>query len=131
MSRIIVSCLIVILYFAPAWAEQLSLKEAVETARKNNPDLAAARAKWEAAKVKVPQVLSLADPKLGLEYEQIPSGSRNPEDGMKMYTFEQMIMFPGKIYADYLMAAKEEEMYNARYKNKILEIGSAVKSAYY
>src|SRR3989338_3637581 len=131
MSRIIVSCLIVILYFAPAWAEQLSLKEAVETARKNNPDLAAARAKWEAAKVKGPQVLSLADPKLGLEYEQIPSGSRNPEDGMKMFTAEQMIMFPGKIYAEWQMAARESDFFGARYRAKLLEISSQAKAAYY
>ncbi|MBI5399873.1 TolC family protein [Candidatus Saganbacteria bacterium] len=116
---------------AAVWAEPLSLKDAVALAQKNNPELAAAKARWEAAKAKIPQTLSLPDPKLGLEYEQIPSGSRNLEDGMKMYTAEQMIMFPGKIAAEYLITEREAAIFKAQYRAKVLEIFSQLKSAYY
>lgn len=111
-------CLILTI-FSASLAGVLSLNEAVHTARERNLEIAAAKADWEAAKAKIPQTLSLDDPRIGLEYEQIPSGSRNPEDGMKMYTFEQMIMFPGKIYADYLMAGRAAEKAGARYQTKI------------
>ena len=121
----------IIILCAAAGAGQLSVSEAVKTALANNPEIAASKSDLDSAKAKVPQMISLQDPWIGLEYEQIPSGSRNLEDGMKMYTVQQMVMFPGKIYADYLMAANEASMFDWRYKAKILEISSAVKAAYY
>src|SRR3989338_322376 len=121
MFRLRINCLIAFFLISAAAAEPLSLKEAVDLARKNNPDLAAAKAQWEAAKAKMPQAISLADPKLGLEYEQ----------NMKMYTAEQMIMFPGKIYAEWQMAARESDFFGARYRAKLLEISSQAKAAYY
>ncbi|MDD5593992.1 MAG: TolC family protein [Candidatus Margulisbacteria bacterium] len=120
-----------LILISAAAAEPLTLSAAVARAAKNNPELAAARAQWEAAKAKVPQAISFADPKLGLEYDQIPSGSRKLEDGMKMYTAEQMIMFPGKIYAEWQMAGREADLFNARYKAKLLEIASQTRAAYY
>jgi len=69
--------------------------------------------------------------KIGLEYEQIPSGSRNLADGMKMYTAKQMILFPGKIYAEWQMAKAEASRQEANYKAEVLEISSQVKFAYY
>lgn len=114
-----------------AFSKPLKLDEAVNLAIKHNPSILAAKSVWKAAEAKIPKTLSLDNPKLGLEYNLIPSGSRNPEDGMKMYTAEQMIMFPGKIAAEYLMAGREAEMFSAQYKAKVLEISSQVKSAYY
>lgn len=132
MLKRLFCCLILIVFLVPlCQANTLSLSEAVGLARQNNPELAAAKFAWEAAKVKVSQTLSLADPKLGLESEQIPSGSRNLEDGMKMYTAEQMIMFPGKIYAEWQMAQAESAISEAKYNAKTLEIFAQVKSAYY
>jgi len=114
-----------------AFAEKLTLLEAVKIALDRNPDLQAAKAQRDAARAKIPQVLALDNPWIGLEYEQIPSGSRNLEDGMKMYTAEQMIMFPGKIYAEWQMAKAEAAMQEANYRAKVLEISSQVKSSYY
>ncbi|MBI5078804.1 TolC family protein, partial [Candidatus Saganbacteria bacterium] len=91
------------------------------TALRQNHEIQSAKSEWEAAGAKVSRSLRLSDPKIGLEYEQIP----------KMFTAEQMVMFPGKIYAEYLMAAKEAEIYAARYRAKSLEITSRAKSAYY
>jgi len=125
------SLIFLVFIAASAFAGTLTLKEAVEAALKQNPEITSAKAEWESTKAKIPQALALDDPRLGLEYEQIPSGSRNPEDGMKMYTAEQMIMFPGKIYAEWQMARAEAEAAGANYKAKALEIAAQVKSAYY
>lgn len=132
MSRTLFLTLAAVFLIASvAEAKPLGISEALNEALQHNPEIISARAEWEAAKAKVPQTLSLADPKLGLEYEQIPSGSRNPEDGMKMFIAGQMIMFPGKTAAEYLMAGREAEMFSARYRAKILEITAQVKASYY
>jgi len=123
--------LLIIVLTSAAYAEKLSLSDVVRIALEKNPDLQAARSQKEAVSAKIPQVLALDNPRVGLEYEQIPSGSRNPEDGMKMYTAEQMIMFPGKIYAEWQMANAEASMLSANYQAKVLEISAQIKSAYY
>lgn len=123
--------LIVVFFCQIAGAEILSVDAAVKNALSSNPEITAAKSSLDSAKAKVPRTISLQDPWIGLEYEQIPSGSRNLEDGMKMYTAQQMVMFPGKIYADYLTAANEASMFDWRYRAKILEISSAVKASYY
>ncbi len=123
--------LLIVFSASAACAEKLSLSDAVKIAIEKNPDLLAAKNQKEAAAAKVPQVLALDDPRIGLEYEQIPSGSRNLEDGMKMYTAGQMIMFPGKIYAEWQMARAESALQDANFKAKVLEISSQVKASYY
>lgn len=125
--------LLMILFLSASftYAELLFLSGAVKEALERNADVAAAKRIWESAKAKIPQALSLSDPRIGLEYEQIPSGVRDVEQGMKMIKAEQMIMFPGKIAAEYLMAGREAEMYSALYRAKVLEITSLVKSTYY
>ena len=126
-----IGLILAIALFAPvAEAEIISYKEAGQIAISKNPEIKAYKAVWESAKTKIPQVLSLDDPKIGLEYEQIPSGSRNPEDGMKMLTFEQMIPFPSKVYVEWQIANKEAEAAYAQYKKRSNEIISQVKSAY-
>lgn len=121
----------IIFMVAIAGAEPLVLSDAVNEALRQNPEIISAKAEWESAKARVSQSLSLDDPKLGLEYDQIPPGSRNLEDGMKMYTFEQMTRFPGKIAAEYSMSANEAEVAGARYQGKMREITAQLKSAYY
>jgi len=123
--------LIIIFIASYVQAEKVSLTQVLKEALNSNPEVSAAKSKWESAKAKIPQMLSPDNPRIGLGYEQIPSGSRNLEDGMKMYTAEQMIMFPGKIYADWQMAGAEAGMQEANYKAKVLEVSSQVKSAYY
>ena len=113
-----------------ATASPLSLQDAVNSAVKQNPDIASYKSAWESAKAKIPQTLSLDDPKIGIEYEQAESLS-NLESGMKMYTASQMIMFPGKIYAEYQMAGASAQMWEYRYKSKKLEVLNETKSLYY
>ncbi|MBI5701370.1 TolC family protein [Candidatus Saganbacteria bacterium] len=123
--------LIIITINIPVNAEELPLTKALDIAAKNNPDLRSARAAWEASKSKIPQALSLSDPKIGVEYDSIPANSSNFSDGMKMYTADQMIMFPGKIFAEWMMAQNESKMFEARYQKKLREVVSDIKSAYY
>ena len=131
LKATILLAIAVVLLSVCAEAKTLTLKEAVQTAIKANPEIKAYKATWESAKAKIPQAVSFPDPQIGLEYDQIPSGSRNPEDGMKMYTAEQMIPFPSKIYTDWQIANSLADEASALYRSKALEIISDVKSAYY
>src|SRR3989339_204957 len=81
--------LLIIFIASHAQAEKVPLAQVIKEALDSNSEVLAARSKWESAREKIPQMLSLDDPKIGLEYEQIPSGSRNLADGMKMYTAKQ------------------------------------------
>ena len=59
-----------------------------------NPEIKAARQRWEAAKAVVPQVQALPDPRLQFGYQRMPM--TDPLQGA-MYGFGQEIPFPGKL----------------------------------
>ena len=59
-----------------------------------NPEIKAARQRWEAATAVVPQVQTLPDPKLQFGYQRMPM--TEPLQGA-MYGFGQEIPFPGKL----------------------------------
>lgn len=46
-------------------ADLLSLDPLIAEARKNNPDILAAKKRWEASKTRIPQAKSLEDPSIG------------------------------------------------------------------
>jgi outer membrane protein TolC len=114
-----------------AYGETLSLSQALENALQKNPDIISARKAFESVEARVPAALSLPDPSLGVEYEQVPLASGNWEDGMKMYTVSQMVMFPGKTFAEYDMVRAQSQMLLSRYQAKVLAVQSEVKSTYY
>jgi|GEM_PF-3337490 len=126
-SRILLAFIII---QAGAFAKSMDIKEAAGLSIKNNPEVLSCSLSWQAAKAKAVSAVSLDDLRLSLEYEKIPSGSRNLEDGEKMYKAEQMVEFPGKIYAEYLMAVKDSDAKKALYDGKAAEVSSRAKSAY-
>ncbi|MEW6545262.1 MAG: hypothetical protein AB1411_16860, partial [Nitrospirota bacterium] len=70
------ACLFLVLLLAPAVpaAEEarLSLAGLIEELAQRNPEIKAARKRWEAAQAIVPQVQTLPDPKLQLGYQRMP-----------------------------------------------------------
>jgi len=73
---------------------RLSLTGLIEELSTRNPEIKAARARWEAAKAIVPQVQTLTDPRLQLGYQRMPM--TDPLQGA-MYGFGEEIPFPGKL----------------------------------
>src|SRR3989338_4979255 len=110
--------------------EILSLKSAVATALKANPEIIAAKRNYEAASARILQAASLADPMIELEYDKIYADRMLTGDPMKTYAISQDIPFPTKLYLRARIASKIAKMSYENYKAKEKEIIARTKSAY-
>ncbi|MBI5855054.1 MAG: TolC family protein, partial [Nitrospirae bacterium] len=108
--------------------EKLSLARLVEEMTEKNPEVKAARQRWEAAKAVVPQVQTLPDPRLQLGYQRMPM--TDPLQGA-MYGFGQEIPFPGKLGLKGEIARREAERFEQEYKATRLRLTAALKETYY
>ena len=73
---------------------RIDLPGLVRELEDTNPEIKAARQRWEAATAVVPQVQTLPDPRLQFGYQRMPMAE--PLQGV-MYGFGQEIPFPGKL----------------------------------
>ncbi|ALA58348.1 putative chemiosmotic efflux system B protein C [Nitrospira moscoviensis] len=94
-----------------------------------NPEIKAARQRWEAAKAVVPQVQTLPDPKLQLGYQRMPMVPPVVEGAM--YGFGQDIPFPGKLRLRGEVAERDAERLEQEYQATRLRLIAALKEAYY
>lgn len=129
-------CVIVQAAPAPLWAMDGSaplpgLASLLEEARRANPDLLAARKRWEAAQAKVPLSKALAAPRLGIEFEEIPRGSVNVNEATVMYQLIQALPFPGKRNLRHQVAIKEAQLAAMAFKQVEWDVTSQLKSTYY
>jgi len=113
---------------APAAEPRLSLEGLIEELAERNPEIKAARERWEAAKAVVPQVQTLPDPKLQLGYQRMPM--LDPFQG-PMYGFGQEIPFPGKLSLKGEIAQREAERLEQEYNAIRLRLIAVLKEAYY
>ena len=89
----------------------LNLNQLIEEALQNNPEILAAKKKWEVFKEKIPQAYALEDPMFGFGIVSLPTNfSFKDEDmTMKEFSISQKFPFPGKRPLMKEMAAKEAE----------------------
>ena len=109
----------------------LSLPRLLEEAQRANPDLLAARKRWEAAQAKVPLSNGLPAPKIGVQWEEIPRGTIKVNQATLMYQLIQSIPFPGKLSARHRVAVKEAQVAAMTFKQAEWDIASQLKTAYY
>ncbi len=107
---------------------RLSLTGLIEELSTRNPEIKAARARWEAAKAVVPQVQTLPDPKLQFGYQRMPM--TDPLQGA-MYGFGQEIPFPGKLKLKGEVAQREAERIEQEYLATQLRLVAALKQIYF
>lgn len=107
---------------------RLSLGDLTHELEEVNPDIKAARQRWEAAKAIVPQVQSLPDPKLQFGYQRMPMV--DPLQGV-MYGFAQDIPFPGKLRLKGEVAQSDVERQEQEYQATRLTLIASLKEAYY
>jgi len=112
----------------------LSLEPLLEEAAENNPDILAARKRWEASKARIPQAKSLEDPSISFSFEKAKGSpfqlrKTMPED--RMLSINQAIPLFGKLSLKGKIALVESQMMAADYRNKELQIINEVKQAYY
>ena len=85
---------------------RLSLPALIQEVEATNPEIKAARQRWEASKALVPQVQTLPDPKLQVGYQRMPMV--DPLQGA-MYGIGQDIPFPGKLKLKGEVAQRDAE----------------------
>ena len=93
-----------------------------------NPEIKAARQRWEAAKAVVPQVQTLPDPKLQFGYQRMPMSE--PLQG-PMYGMGQEIPFPGKLRLKGEVAQREADRIEQEYLAVRLRLIARLKETYF
>jgi len=122
MGRIIYPLLIVFSLFplSPLCAQEATLKlsDLIVEALKNNPEIKVASARVQAAGHRIPQAKALSDPMFMIGYENEGTDrlySFNgevkgmPADSRWMFSFSQMLPFPGKLSLKGEMASRDRE----------------------
>jgi len=137
--RLIRSILLILLLPIPVWAQaqpekpSLNVKQLVDEALQSNPEILAAKRRWEVFKEKVPQADALEDPMLGFGIINLPTNFsfRDEDMTMKEFSISQKFPFPGKRPLMKEMAEKETEAVQTEIQGKIHQIIRDVKTAYY
>jgi len=108
---------------------RLSLAALINELESANPEIKAARQRWEAAQAVVPQVQTLPDPKLQFGYQRMPM--QPPAVQGAMYGFGQEIPFPGKLKLKGEVAQREAERLEQEFQAVRLRLLAGVKEAYF
>jgi outer membrane protein TolC len=111
----------------------MNLDQLLEEALQNNPEILAARQKWEVFKEKVPQASALEDPMLGFGIISLPTdfSFRDEDMTMKEISISQKFPFYGKRRLMGEMAGKEAEAVANEVQEKINRVIKEVKATYY
>jgi len=111
----------------------LNVDRLIEEAVQSNPEILAAKQKWEVFKEKVPQAGALPDPMLGLGIINLPTNFSFKEEDMTMkeLSISQMFPFYGKRKLMGEMAEKEAEAVATEIQGKIHQVIKDIKAAYY
>src|SRR4030042_782241 len=112
---------------------RLNVDQLVEEALQNNPEILAAKKKWEVFKEKVPQARALPDPMFGFGIVNLPTNFsfRDEDMTMKEISVSQMFPFYGKRKLMGEMAEKESEAVFNEIQEKTNRIIKEGKSVYY
>jgi outer membrane protein, heavy metal efflux system len=108
---------------------RLDLSGLIRELEAANPEIKAARQRWESAKAVVPQVQTLPDPRLQIGYQRMPMVPPVVEG--VMYGVGQDIPFPGKLKLRGEVAQRDAERLEQEYNATRLRLVAALKEAYY
>jgi outer membrane protein TolC len=134
-KAIFLSFLVFIPFTSQAQPEKplLNVDQLIDEALQNNPEILAAKKRWEVFKEKVPQTFALEDPMLGLGIVNLPTNFnfRDEDMTMKEISISQKLPFPGKRPLMREMAEKETEAVFNEIQGKAHQIIKDVKATYY
>ena len=136
LAKVILFSFIILTPFsssAQSEKSRLNVDQLVDEALQNNPEISAAKIKWEVFKEKIPQSYALEDPMFGFGIINLPTNFsfRDEDMTMKEFSISQKFPFPGKRPLMKEMASKEAEAVSAEIQGKIHQIIKDVKAAYY
>jgi len=107
---------------------RINLPELIRELEESNPEIKAARQRWEAATAVVPQVQTLPDPTVKLGYQRMPM--REPLQGT-MYGIGQEVPFPGKLRLKGEVAQREADRVEQEYLAIRLRLIARLKETYF
>ncbi len=115
-------------------SEIATLKELIDEALKNNPDIKSLTENWDASKLRIPQASAWEDPQLSFNIMDLPIKKFNfniePMTGKQLFLMQQ-IPFPGKTSLKEKVAKEEVGISAEMLYEKKNEIVKEVKNAYY
>jgi cobalt-zinc-cadmium efflux system outer membrane protein len=112
---------------------RLNVDQLVDEALQNNPEILAAKKRWEVYKERIPQARALEDPMFGFGIINLPTSFSFHQEAMTMKEFSISQRFPffGKRKLTGEMAGKEAEAVFTDIQGKIHQVIRDVKTAYY
>lgn len=115
-------------------SEPLSLNSLLEEALRNNPQIQAAKYRYEAARARVRLLRTLQDPKFEYEYDKITADMDAVMNGktgpMRTFSISQEFPFPTKLFLRKQSAQKEANSYEQEYKETERKVIKDLKDAY-
>ncbi len=111
-------------------SEQLELENLIAKALESNPEIKAAKSRWQAAQQRPPQVSSLPDPMLSYtRWAESVETRVGPQENVFMLS--QRIPFPGKLGLKGKMAEEDAFAEGERYDAAARDVVYKLKTAYY
>ena len=112
--------------------DPITLGWAVQEALSQNPQTAAARARWEAAAEETPQARALDAPSFYTMFWAVPGHTPNPFSAREIwYGIKQRFPFPGKLSLKGQVTTMTADMAEQRYMSVQEKVVHQVKAAYY
>ena len=141
-KRIFLLILSLILFLSPVLSfadnsdkQKVSLNFLIDEALKNNPQIQAAKFRYEAAKSRVKLLRTLEDPKLEFEYDTITADMdavmRGKTSPMRTFSISQEFPFPTKLFLRRAAAQKESASYEQEYKETVHKVIKDVKEGFF
>lgn len=134
----VIAFLLVSLFLIPGnlfSAENISLNYLIAECLKSNPQIQAAKYRYEAAKSRVKLLRTLEDPKFEYEYDKITAGMDAVMSGktspMRTFAISQEFPFPTKLLLRKQAAQKEANAYEQEYKETENKVVKDLKEAYF
>lgn len=118
----------------PVQAADLKLRDLIQEAIKNNPEIQAAQAGVTVSQFKIPQAGALPDPMMMVGYQNMGYTSYtfgDANDAAWMFSASQMFPFWGKRDLKTEMATREAEGLKAASKNILLKTVTRIKESYF
>lgn len=132
--RLVLALIIVSIGLSAFADETTPLKSLVEEALRNNPEIKAGRARWEASTKRPSQVSTLPNPEIGVSYKNVRFDKltlgENDFTELELYAFQEF-PFPGKLSLRGKIAKEEAEAEEQFLGATVKRVTADLKEAYY
>lgn len=135
MRKIFGTVFIILLLTQVLFAQESgTLDSFIQEALQNNPEIKAAKVRWEASSKRPAQEGTLPDPMIGVDWQNVSFDAitlDEAENSMLKFSFEQEIPFPGKLSLKKEIAARDSEAEEKSYRATERRVIADLKAAYY